>query len=349
MMFASDNWAGACPEIQQALGNLDATIAPAYGGDELSALMDKKLSELFETPVRSITVSTGSAANALALGVYAKPASITLSHISAHVNADEYNGPERVNPGLKIIGLEGIGGKISTETLAAKLALFPDGISRQGRLTCLSLTQTTEFGQAYSVEEVRQLSDCAKTIGLGVHMDGARFSNAVAYLGCSPADITWRAGVDLLSLGFTKNGAWCADILVFFGDELPIDATYLSHQMGQNFSKPRFIASQVLTMLENDLWLDNAHHANRQADYLATGLIASNKSSVPLAPQGNEVFAYFAQADIDHLQKLGAQFYPWPEDDVPTHLREQDRTLMRMVCSFATSSVDVEKFLSGLN
>ncbi len=348
MIFASDNWAGACLNVQQALGNLGATIAPAYGGDDLCALMDVKLGEFFETPVRSLMASTGSAANALALSVFAKPASITLSHTSAHVNADEYNGPERTNPGLKIIGLDGAGGKVSNTTLCEKVSQFPDGISRLGRLTCLSLTQTTELGQTYSIEEIQQLSLRAKAHGMGVHMDGARFSNAVAHLGCSPADITWRAGIDVLSLGFTKNGAWCADLLVFFDKELPIDTAYQAYQMGMNFSKPRFIAAQVLAMLENDLWLQNARHANKQASNLASGLRARRKASIPLQPQGNAVFAYFEQSEIDKLQAQGAKFYPWPEDDVPHDLRVPNQQFMRLICSFATSPVDIEKFLNIL-
>lgn len=345
MMFASDNWAGACPEIQQALAHLKQVSSPAYGRDELTQALDARLSEVFETPVRSLIVATGSAANALALSAYAKPAGITLAQRNAHISVDEYNGPERVNPGLKILGLMGDSSKVTPDELQNLLAGFPDGVSRHGRLASLTLTQATELGQVYTGYEIQALSSPAKALNMGVHMDGARFANALAHLGCSPAEITWKAGVDCLSLGFTKNGAWCADILVFFGEGSVAEVDYVRMQMGHNFSKPRFIAAQILAMLDNDLWLKNARHANNQASFLANGLVASGKVQVPLTPQANEVFAYFSADDIQRLQNDGAAFYPWPDEDVPSNLQQVDKTLMRLVCSFATTSSDVERFL----
>lgn len=348
MMFASDNWAGACPEVQQALANLQPGVSPAYGGDELTQALNARLSDVFETPVRSLIVATGSAANALALSAYAKPAGITLAHKNAHVSVDEYNGPERVNPGLKILGLAGSSGKITLDELQSVLTRFPDGVARQGRLASLSLTQATELGQVYTGDEIQALSTPAKDFNMGVHMDGARFANALAHLNCSPAEITWKAGVDCLSLGFTKNGAWCADILVFFGEGSVAEVDYVRMQMGHNFSKPRFIASQIIAMLDNGIWLKNARHANNQASFLAEGLVASGKVQVPLTPQANEVFAYFCADDIQRLQTEGAAFYPWPDDDVPSNLQQVDKTLMRLVCSFATTSAEVDNFLRKL-
>lgn len=348
MMFASDNWAGACPQVQQALADLGPEVAPAYGGDALSAAVNDRLSEIFETPLESLMVATGSAANALAVAQFAKPGGITLAHNNAHLMVDEFNGPERVSPGIKILGLPGAGGKLTTQTLSRVLSRFPDGISRQGRLTCLSLTQATELGQAYTPGEVSDLADMAKQIGLGVHMDGARFANAIAHLGCTPAEMTWKAGVDCLSLGFTKNGAWAADLLIFFNGQSSIEAGYLRKQMGQNFSKPRFMAAQILAMLDDDIWLKNAAHANRMAADLAAGITNSKNATIPLMPQSNEVFGYFSAAAIDRLQKAGASFYPWPDDDIPDDLRNSDKTLMRLVCSFATGADEVTGFLNQL-
>lgn len=348
MMFASDNWAGACPQVQNALADLGADVAPAYGGDELSAAINARLSEVFEAPVESLMVATGSAANALALAHFAKPGGITLAHKNAHVMVDEYNGPERVSPGLKILGLSGHAGKLTTDGLSNVLQQFPDGVSRQGRLTCLSLTQATELGQSYTPSEISALTKLAKHIGLGTHMDGARFANAIAHLNCSPADLSWRAGVDCLSLGFTKNGAWAADLLIFFKGQSSVEAGYIRKQMGQNFSKPRFMAAQILAMLQDDTWLKNAGHANQQATNLASGIAACNRCSVPLMPQSNEVFAYFEAHDIERLQTAGASFYPWPDEDIPDELKQPDKTLMRLVCSFATDSKEVETFLSQL-
>lgn len=348
MMFASDNWAGACPEVQRALAELSADSAPAYGGDDLTSTLDSKLSEVFETPVSCMITATGSSANALALAAYAKPAGIAISHRNAHINVDEYNGPERISPGLKILGLGGHAGKLTVMELEEVLSRFPDGESRQGRLASLSLTQATELGQVYSVEDVKSLSTPSKALNMGVHMDGARFANAVAFLGCNPADITWKAGVDCLSLGFTKNGAWCADILVFFQEKAATEVDFIRKQVGQNFSKPRFISAQILAMLENDTWLKNAHWANQQAGFLATSLVASGKVDVPLMPQANEVFAYFSSEDVQLLQSAGAAFYPWPDEDIPSNLQQSDKTLMRMVCSFATTSEEVDKFLHKL-
>lgn len=348
MMFASDNWAGACPEVQEALAKLGPDVSPAYGGDELTQTLDEKLSEIFETPVQSLIVATGSAANALALSAFAKPAGITLTHRNAHICADEYNGPERVNPGLKIRGLEGHASKLTLDGLQNVLSLFPNGESRQGRLTSLSLTQATELGQVYTADEIAALSRPAKALNMGVHMDGARFANALAHLNCSPADITWKVGVDCLSLGFTKNGAWCGDILIFFNDSDVTDVNYVRKQMGHNFSKPRFVSAQILAMLNNDTWLNNARGANQQASFLASGLVASDKAQVPLMPQANEVFAYFSSRDIQRLQDEGAAFYPWPDEDIPAEFRQTDKTLMRLVCSFATTSEDVDVFLRKL-
>lgn len=348
MIFASDNWAGACPQVQKALADLGQDIAPAYGGDELTAAVNTKLSEVFETPVESLMVATGSAANALALAQFAKPAGIALAHKHAHVMVDEYNGPERISPGLKILGLSGHGGKLTASALSEIIAQFPDGVSRQGRLTCLTLTQATELGQSYDPAEVSQLSAIAKQVGLGVHMDGARFANAIAYSGFSPADLTWRAGVDCLSLGFTKNGAWAADLLIFFNGQSSVEADYIRKQMGHNFSKPRFMAAQILAMLDDATWLNNAKHANQQAADLAAGLVASAKSSVPLMPQSNEVFAYFHADDIQRLQESGASFYPWPDEDIPDDFKQPDKTLMRLVCSFATRPQEVTTFLNQL-
>jgi threonine aldolase len=348
MMFASDNWAGACPQVQQALAGLGPEIAPAYGGDALTAAVNDRLSEIFETPLESLMVATGSAANALALAHFARPGGITLAHNNAHIMVDELNGPERVSPGLKILGLPGSGGKLTTQALSTVLSRFPDGLSRQGRLTCLSLTQATELGQAYTPGEISTLADMAKQIGLGVHMDGARFANAVAHLGCTPAELTWKAGVDCLSLGFTKNGAWAADLLIFFNGQSSTEAGYVRKQMGQDFSKPRFMASQILAMLDKDTWLKNAAHANRMATDLAAGIASSSHASVPLMPQSNEVFGYFSAADINRLQTAGASFYPWPDDDIPYDLREHDKTLMRLVCSFATHADEITSFLDRL-
>lgn len=348
MMFASDNWAGACPEVQKALAQLGPEISPAYGGDELTQALDAKLSKIFETSVHSLIAATGSAANALALSAYAKPAGITLAHKNAHINVDEYNGPERVNPGLKILSLTGHASKLTLTELESTLALFPDGEARQGRLTSISLTQATELGQIYTAKEVHELSTPAQALGMGVHMDGARFANAVAFLNCSPAEITWKAGIDCLSLGFTKNGAWCADLLVFFNESKVKEVGYVRKQVGQNFSKPKFISAQILAMLSNDTWLKNAKWANQQASRLADGLAASGKADVPLMPQANEVFAYFSSGDIQQLQDAGASFYPWPDEDIPLELRQTDKTLMRLVCSFATGSDEVDRFLHEL-
>ncbi len=348
MMFASDNWAGACPQVQQALADLGPDVAPAYGGDAMSAAVNDRLSEIFETSLESLMIATGSAANALALAHFAKPGGIALAHANAHVMVDEFNGPERVSPGLKILGLPGSGGKLTTQTLSRVLSRFPDGISRQGRLTCLSLTQATELGQAYTPGEVSALADMAKQTGLGVHMDGARFANAIAHLGCAPAEMTWQAGVDCLSLGFTKNGAWAADLLIFFNGQSSVEAGYVRKQMGQNFSKPRFMAAQILAMLNDDTWLENAAHANRMAADLAAGIATSKHATIPLMPQSNEVFGYFSATDIDTLQNAGANFYPWPDDDIPEDLREDDKTLMRLVCSFATQAEEVTGFLNRL-
>lgn len=347
MNFASDNWAGACPAVQDALGRLGSDIEPAYGGDSLTQAMQAKLQEVFETDLICIPMATGSAANALAMGAMAKPAGLLITQRNAHLNTDEYNGPERVNPGQKIVPLPGHGSKLQLGEVSDLMAEFAGGGSRRGQLSGISLTQATELGQVYSCEEISALSVATAQHGLHLHMDGARFANALVHLGVTPAEMTWREGVDSLSLGFTKNGAWCADLLILFVKDTQ-GADYLAKQMGHGWSKPRFIAAQVLAMLEDDLWLKNAAHANAMTTRLADALIASNRVDVPLPPQANEVFAYFANEDIARLHEAGAKFYPWPDEDVPEELQVRDKTLMRLVTSFATDATEVERFVEVL-
>ncbi len=305
MRFFSDNAAAAHPAVLEALRAAN-TLDTAYDGDAWSKQLDGAFSDLFETQVRAIWIATGTAANSLALAALCPPFGGVICHREAHINVDECGAPEFYTHGATLLLADGEGAKLSPEVVEAVCAGIRNDV-HQVQPRALSITNATEYGRVYTPNDVAALGEVAKRRGLGFHMDGARFANAVAHLGCSPADLTWRGGVDALSFGFVKNGGMSAEALVFFRPELADATLYRRKRAGHLFSKGRFLAAQILAMLENDLWLDNARASNRGADLL--GRAAGNRLVHPV--EANEVFLRVTPEEAAKLRGLGFDFYDW--------------------------------------
>ena len=305
MRFFSDNAAPVCPQVLSALSEVNV-LDTAYDGDRWSQQLDGRFSELFGTEVRALWVATGTAANSLALAALCPPHGAVLCHREAHIQNDECSAPEFFTHGAKLLLAEGEGAKLTPQSLEALLS----GLRRdvhQAQPHALSITNATEYGQVYTPAEVAALGALARERGLGFHMDGARFANAVAHLGCSPADLTWRAGVDILSFGFVKNGGMSAEALIFFKPELADATLYRRKRAGHLFSKGRYLAAQLLAMLEDDLWLENARAANAGAALLAAA--AGDRLIHPV--EANEVFLRVTAEEAAVLRALGFDFYDW--------------------------------------
>ena len=245
---------------------------PAYGGDELTQAVEKQFSDVFEREVAVYFVATGTAANALGLSALARPGGVVFCHRDAHILTDEAGATEFFSGGVKTLGLDGADGKITPDAIAKAFERFPAGSAHHGQPIAVSLSKLTELGTAYGQNEVEAISEAAKRRGLAVHMDGARFANAIAGTGCKPAELTWRAGVDVLSFGGTKNGCIAADAVVFFKPEMARDFAFARQRAGHAFSKSWFVAAQFAAYLEGDHWLEMARHANAMATRLAKAL-----------------------------------------------------------------------------
>jgi threonine aldolase len=306
MRFFSDNAAPACPEVMEALAAANR-LDTAYDGDSWSARLDAAFSELFGTEVAALWVSTGTAANALALAALCPPEGSIVCHRDSHIQNDECGAPEFYTHGAKLILAEGRGAKLSPETVSACLALVRDDV-HQSQPHVLSITNATEYGLVYTPVEVAALGALAKRRGLALHMDGARFANAVASTGASPAELSWKAGVDALSFGFTKNGGMSADLVVFFRPELKTATLYRRKRAGHLLSKGRFLAAQILAMLEGETWLRNARAANEAARRLAE---AAGAERLLLPVEANELFIRATPAEAQSLRDRGFDFYDW--------------------------------------
>jgi len=344
MNFASDNAAGVAPEILAALTLANQGFARAYGSDEWTSRIERRFCELFEREVAVFLVATGTAANALALAHVTPVWGGVLCHSESHIVTDECGAPEFFGGGLKLLGLPGEGAKLAPETVATAIARYSGHVPHQVNAATLSLTQATEAGTIYRVEELRRLADVAHKHGLPVHVDGARFANALARMNCSPAEATWKAGVDVLSLGATKGGAMAAEAIVFFD---PARAAFMGERRkrgGHLVSKHRFIAAQFDAWLADDLWLRLARHANAMADRLAGRLAAAGiKPAWPV--EANEVFVVLPQMVQQRLTQRGATFYQRSSDSLPASVTVgADAGLVRLVTSFQTTEAEVDEF-----
>ncbi len=305
MRFLSDNAATVCPEVMAAVANANVATDHAYDGDPWSARLDAAFSDLFGTRCRVSTVTSGTAANALALSCLVPPFGAVVCHREAHIQVDECGAPEFFTGGAKLLLCDGADAKLTPASVEMGLASLRGDV-HQVQARVLSLTQATEYGAVYAPSEVQALTGLAKSRGWRVHMDGARFANAVAHLGCHPADVTWRAGVDVLSFGAIKNGGMSAEAVVFFDEALAAEMPFRRKRAGQMPSKGRFNAAQLLAMIEDGVWLRNAAEANAGAQALAQA--AGARLTHPV--EANEVFVNIGDAG-DQLRAQGFSFYDW--------------------------------------
>jgi threonine aldolase len=348
MNFASDNAARVAPEILAAIAAANEGPALAYGNDALTRRVEQRFAELFEREVTVFLVPTGTAANALAIAHLTPPWGAVLCHAEAHIATDECGAPEFFGGGTKLIGLPGVACKIGADALSVALERGQWGGPHHVSPAVLSLSQSTEAGTIYQPDEVRRLAAVAHARGMSVHMDGARLANALARLETTPAQATWRAGVDVLSFGATKGGALAAEAILFFDPARAAGMQERRKRAGHLLSKHRFVAAQMEAYLANDLWLRLARHANAMAAQLGQGLVGAGYR--PVWPvEANEVFVALPKATCERLQSAGASFYPWTTDSMPAGSSAGDSSmLVRLVCSFATVVADVERFLATI-
>ncbi len=334
--FASDNNAGICPEALAAMLEADASgHEPSYGDDRWTKQVCDRLRELFQTDCEVFFVFNGTAANALALAALCQSYQAVICHEVAHVEADECGAPEFFSNGSKLLLVKGPNGKITPDALEQMATKRTD--LHFPKAKALTLTQSTEVGTVYTVDELHALAAMAKRHGLKVHMDGARFANAVATLGVHPSEITWRAGVDVLSLGGTKNGLAVGEAVVFFNKTLAEDFAWRAKQAGQLASKMRFISAPWLGLLENDVWLKNARHANAMAKRLHDKIAGVPGVRIMFQPQANAVFAELALPLQKALRDKGWRFYSFIGEGG-----------CRLMCAWDTSPETVDKFASEL-
>ena len=305
MRFFSDNAAPVHPAVMQAMADANH-IDTAYDGDQWSARLDAAFSAMFGRDVAVLWVATGTSANCLALASLVQPHQGVICHREAHIEVDECGAPGFYTAGAKLMLVEGDGAKVTPETVEACLNGIRNDV-HQVQAAALSITNATEYGMVYSPAEVAALGALCHDRGLGLHMDGARFANAVATLGCAPADVTVNAGVDVLSFGFVKNGGMGAEALVYFDPALADAARYRRKRAGHLQSKGRFLAAQLLAMLENDVWLTNARSANAAAQIIAGA--AAERLLYPV--QANELFLRLTPAEAAALRAQGFDFYDW--------------------------------------
>lgn len=334
--FASDNTAPVHPKVLAALAAVNDGAAPAYGNDRVTARLRETMAEVFQAPqVRVFPVFNGSACNGLALARMIRPYESILSHRQAHINNDECGLPEFFTGG-KIVAIDGFGAKLTVAAIGDTIAHALEHAPHTSRPRAISLTQSTELGTVYSLEELAALMAFARDHGLYVHMDGARIANAVASLGCAPYEMV--KGVDILSFGGTKNGAMLAEAAVIFNPALAEDFAYIHKRGGQLPSKARFVSAQLQALLDNGLWLELSGHANAMARLLAEGLREAG-ATLLYPVEANELFVTLPRPVAQGLFAKDHQFYPWPAEGPDAY---------RLVTSFATTEAEVKAFLADL-
>ena len=334
--YRSDNTGRAAPEILEALVRANAGTALGYGADGWTARLQDRFGELFETRVRVFPVATGTAANALSLAAIAPGWGLVYCSEAAHINTSEVNAAGFFGGGLKLVPVAGDHGRIRAEALRETLAAIQPGALHRGQPAAVSITQASDLGAVYSIDEIRRIAEIAKPRGLKLHMDGARFANALARLGCSPAEMSWRAGVDILSFGATKNGGALCDAIVLFSPELTEGLAVQLRRAGQVWSKMRFASAQLTAYVADGLWLKLAQASNAAAARIAAGIgeIAGLRLIAPV--EANELFLELPSAVMDALERDGFQFY------------RRSPTLARFVCRFDVTEAEADALVAAL-
>jgi threonine aldolase len=341
MNFRSDNEAGAHPTIIEAVGRAFASgPAFSYGADQWTEKVERRLREIFDKPeLVAFPVATGTAANSLALACCAPSWGAIYCHPASHIVVDEANAPEFFTSGAKLCLIDGSAGKIDPRKLAEALVQPVYGVVHHPQPAAVSITQATDCGAVYGPDEIAAISASAHRHKLKVHMDGARFANALAFISCSPAELSWKAGVDVLSFGATKNGALAAEAVIFFDAELAHEFEFRRKRGGHLFSKMRLLSAQLDAYLADGLWLANARHANAMARRLVAGLTPLKGTALLYPVDANEIFVVLPAHMHDALQAAGAQYHPWPSD------RPGERAF-RLVTAFDTDPAAIDRFLA---
>ncbi|HEY6630783.1 MAG TPA: low specificity L-threonine aldolase [Rhizobiaceae bacterium] len=344
MIFASDNWAGAHPRIAAALATHAGGYEPAYGNGELDKAVYRRLDEIFDREVTAFFAATGTAANALSMSACNRIGGVAFCHAEAHMNVDEFGAMGFFTGGARMAPVPGALGRIDPEALDSAITRFSQDLAPAGQPMAVTITQATEIGTVYSLDDIAAVSAVAKKHGLPLHMDGARFANGLAALDTTAAEMTWKRGVDIVSFGGTKNGCWMAEAVIVLNPDLARNLPMLRQRAGQTFSKSRFMAAQFEAYLADDLWLEMARHANAMAARLAGVLRGSRRCRLAWEPQANEVFAVVGKEKAGQLRAVGARFHEWgmPQSfDGDVH---EDEAIYRFVTSFATTAEEVDRF-----
>jgi threonine aldolase len=335
--FASDNVAGACPEVLDAIVKANDGIAAPYGNDEWSTNLQNKFSDIFEKDVIVYPTASGTASNALALSALTPVFGNIYCHRLSHINTDECGAPEFYTGGAKLVTLKGVNGKITPEELSDNIGGV--GIVHHTQPSVVSITQLSETGEVYQLDEISTIAETAHKHNLKMHMDGARFANALVSLGVTPAEMTWKSGIDVLSFGATKNGCIAAEAIIFFKPELVGNLPFLLKRSGHLLSKMRFVSAQLDAYISNEVWLRNAKHANKMGKKLSEGLSLNPNIELTYPTQANEVFAKFPRSIIEHLNSEG---YKMNEDEL-------DGKVVRLVAAWNTKNSDVDQLLHTIS
>ena len=335
--FASDNVAGACPEVLDAIIKANEGDSTPYGNDQISTELQDKFSEIFEKDVIVFPTASGTAANALALSTMTPSFGNIYCHKLSHINTDECGAPEFYTGGGKLIALQGVDGKITADELDQSIG--GKGIVHHTQPSSVSITQVCETGEVYQIDQIKKISDVAHKHNLNMHMDGARFANALVSLDVTPAEMTWKAGIDVLSFGATKNGCLAAEAIIFFKKDLVGNIAFLMKRAGHLLSKMRFVSAQLDAYISNDVWLKNAKHANKMGKKLSEGLISNQKIELAYPTHANEVFAKFPRPIIEHLNSKG---YKMNEEEL-------DGKAVRLVAAWNTKESDVDQLLETIS
>jgi threonine aldolase len=345
MYFGSDNQTGASAQVLDMLTQANNEYTHGYGDDRWTEQAVEALKAVFECDLEAYFVPTGTAANSLALSCMVQPWEGILCHDSAHIILDESTAPELFTGGARMRPISQGEGKISPQHLQDYFQIIGTDYPHNVKAAALSITQASESGLVYTPSEVTALSAAAKDNGLSVHMDGARFANALASLGCTPAELTWKAGVDVLCLGATKCGALCAEVVIFFNKDLAQTFTHRRKRGGHLLSKGRLFGAQMVGWLKDNHWLDLAQHANSQATALAKQITAFDQLKLVWPVHSNELFVIMPKGLVDHLQAAGAEFYDWYVDTLPPNITLGEHEMFsRLVTSFITQDVQREDF-----
>ncbi|NNF15985.1 MAG: low specificity L-threonine aldolase [Gammaproteobacteria bacterium] len=346
MIFGSDNQAGASPQVLEALNQAYRGTASSYGSDDYCAAATDALRECFDTDLRAFFVVSGTAANTLALSTMVNPWDGILCHHQAHILLDESSAPALITGGASVLPVPAQQLKITPTDLTRMLARIPNDPPHNIHPAALSISQANECGQVYTAGELTELCAVAHAADMAVHMDGARFANAVVALDCQPADITWKAGVDALCLGATKNGAIAAEAVIFFDEALAENFDYRLKRTGHLVSKGRLFGAQFLAWLRDDHWLDLGATANAAAQELRAGVAATDGIRLAFESQSNESFIILNKRVFAQLLEAGVSLYSWYPDALPEDVpMAEDEMLARLVTSFATQQTEVTEFL----